>query len=75
MSGSREGFFSRGCTRAFFSELGKTPLAREQFKISSMEGPTESKTSFRNDVGMESSAQEDDFIDDIVCRRVVSEIG
>ena len=59
----------------FFRELGKTPVAREQFKMAKMEGPTVSRTSLRNVVGMESKAQEDDFICKIVSTSTGNDIG
>ena len=66
--GSRDGFFKRGSTRAFFRLEGNIPDDREQFKIDKIDGLTVSKTSFKNLVGMVSSWHEDDFICDIVSR-------
>ena len=72
--GSREGFFNNGCTKALFRLEGKTPVEMEQFKMYKMDGPTVSKTSLRNLVGMVSSGQEEDFMCVIVSISVLSDI-
>ena len=60
--GSRDGFFNRGWTRALFRDEGKEPVDREKLMMFKMVGPTASKFSFRNDVGIMSSGQEEEFM-------------